>query len=206
MSEIKNYTKCKLVKPETLKPHPSNPNVHPRAQIEALCEVLIENGWRAPVVVSRRSGLVIKGHGRIEAAIRLGALVPVETQDYDDEAAEVRDLIADNKIQELSHLDEKTVASLVAKFKIKSGIGKVSSNIGVLAKSLASVKEKAPKEKKFPILILENEEQYEMFESLKARFGCSSDAACFAKILKRAFGNACADEETSNEDEEACNA
>lgn len=198
--EIRNFTSFKLVKPETLKPHPANPNVHPKVQIDALCEVLVENGWRAPVVVSRRSGLVIKGHGRIEAAIRLGVPVPVEYQDYDDEAAETRDLIADNKIQELSHLDEKTVASLVAKFKIKAGLGVVKCNTGIFGKSLASVKEKAPKAKKFPILILENEEQYRMFESLKDRFGAGSDAAVFAKILKRAFLDVCGNDTEETED------
>jgi len=180
---IINYTRFPLKPTDALKKHPKNPNNHPRVQIDALCEVLIENGWRSPVVVSKRSGLVIKGHGRIMAAERLGVAVPVEEQDYPDEAAETRDLIADNKIQELSQLDEKVVNELVAKFKIKAGIGRVKSDTGVLSKTLQSVKENAPKERKHPILILENDEQADMFNALKERYGAKSDAAMFARIL-----------------------
>lgn len=194
--KVENFTKFPLRLTETLHRHPQNPNYHPKVQIDALCEVLIENGWRSPVVVSKRSGLVIKGHGRIEAAERLGIPVPVEEQDYADEAAEIRDLIADNKIQELSQLDDKTVQSLVTKFKIKGGIGAVHSNTGALAKSLEVVKEKKPAAKKFPILILETEEQYDMFEALKREMSAKSDGALFAKILKRAFSELCGEQNT----------
>lgn len=194
--KVENFTKFPLRLTETLHRHPQNPNYHPKVQIDALCEVLIENGWRSPVVVSKRSGLVIKGHGRIEAAERLGIPVPVEEQDYADEAAEIRDLIADNKIQELSQLDDKTVQSLVTKFKIKGGIGAVHSNTGALAKSLEVVKEKKPAAKKFPILILETEEQYDMFEALKREMSAKSDGALFAKILKRAFSELCGEHDT----------
>lgn len=194
--KVTNYTQYKLVKPSTLTRHPRNPNFHPKAQIDALCEVLLENGWRAPVVVSKRSNLVIKGHGRIEAAERLGIAVPVEYQDYEDEAAEVRDLIADNKIAELSQLDSKTVNELVAKFKIKAGAGFVHMNTSVLAKTLQSVSEKKPKALKFPILILENEEQYQMFERMKKKFCAKSDAALFGRILKTAYSRECGDETT----------
>lgn len=190
---IANFTKFPLRDTATLNKHPENPNYHPKAQIDALCEVIIENGWRSPVVVSKRSGLVIKGHGRIEAAERLGVPVPVEEQEYADEAAEIRDLIADNKIQELSRLDDKTVQKLVTKFKIEGGIGAFHSNSGALEKSLQAVKDKKPAAKKFPILILETEEQYQMFERLKEVNGAKSDGAMFAKILKKAFADECGD-------------
>lgn len=194
LPKVKNFTPYKLVNTATLRKHPKNPNFHPKAQIDALCEVLIENGWRSPVVVSKRSGLVIKGHGRIEAAERLAIPVPVEYQEYEDEAAEIRDLIADNKIQELSQLDEGTVRELVSKFKLKAGIGAVHMNTGILAKTLESVADKKPKKLKFPILILENEEQYQMFERLKEKFGSKTDAALFGRILKSAFSRECGDQ------------
>ncbi len=182
-----NYTGFPLVPVGRLKPHPDNPNYHPKVQIDALSEVIRENGWRAPVVVSNLSGYVIKGHGRIAAATQCGWDVPVQYQDYPDEAAEARDLIADNKIQELSSLDAGTVAALVAKFKLSGGLGFPGQVNGVLAKTLESVKAKAPEKRKYPILILENEEQYEMFEELKDRYGAKTDAALFGKILKKAF-------------------
>jgi hypothetical protein len=97
-----------------LKPHPANPNRHPASQIELLAKIIQGNGWRAPVVISKRSGFVTKGHGRIEAAKLAGIQqIPVDEQAYDSEAEEIADLIADNKIAELAELDEKAVAELL---------------------------------------------------------------------------------------------
>lgn len=68
---------------EKFVPHPRNPNRHPAEQLRLLGKVIISNGWRSPVCVSRRSGFVIKGHGRLEAA-RMAGLesAPVDLQDY----------------------------------------------------------------------------------------------------------------------------
>lgn len=50
--------------------------------------------------------MIVKGHGRLEAAKRLGRReAPVEFQDYESEAAELADLLADNKIAELASID-----------------------------------------------------------------------------------------------------
>jgi hypothetical protein len=87
-------------------PNPRNPNMHPARQIELLGKVIRAQGWRAPITVSRRSGFVVRGHGRLQAALRVGlAEVPVDYQDYADEAAEWADLIADNRIAELAEMD-----------------------------------------------------------------------------------------------------
>lgn len=59
-------------------PTPKNPNRHPAAQIELLAKVIAATGWRAPIILSKASGFVIAGHGRLEAARLLGvATVPV---------------------------------------------------------------------------------------------------------------------------------
>jgi ParB-like chromosome segregation protein Spo0J len=52
--------------------HPKNPNTHSAAQVAAIAAVLEGNGWRQPVVVSNRSGLITKGHGRLDVALMLG--------------------------------------------------------------------------------------------------------------------------------------
>jgi len=72
-----------------LQPNPRNPNKHPSAQIELLAKIITAQGWRAPVTVSRRSGLIVRGHARRLAAAQAGcAYAPVDYQDYDsDEAA-----------------------------------------------------------------------------------------------------------------------
>lgn len=89
-----------------LQPNPQNPNQHNEQQVKLLGEIIRSTGWRAPITVSKRSGLIVKGHGRRLAAIdaRL-AWVPVEYQEYATEAEEYADLLADNRIAELAEMD-----------------------------------------------------------------------------------------------------
>ncbi|HHY48108.1 MAG TPA: ParB N-terminal domain-containing protein [Firmicutes bacterium] len=56
----------------TLVPNPRNPNRHPDRQIELLAKIIKAQGWRAPITVSNRSGFIVRGHGRLLAAQRLG--------------------------------------------------------------------------------------------------------------------------------------
>ena len=92
-----------LLDTATLKPNPLNPNIHPLEQIERLAKILVWQGWRSPIVLSKQSGLIVKGHGRLEAAKAAGfTVVPVDWQDYESEAQEHADMIADNRIPELA--------------------------------------------------------------------------------------------------------
>ena len=103
----------------TLVPNPRNPNQHPSKQIELLAKIIKSQGWRAPITVSTRSGFVVRGHGRLLAAQWLGlGQVPVDRQDYATEAEEWADLIADNRIAELSQIDEGLLASLLTEINI----------------------------------------------------------------------------------------
>lgn len=95
-----------LVNLETLKPHPKNRNVHPADQIARLAKILSYQGWRYPIKVSKLSGFVTSGHGRIEAAKLNGwKEVPVSFQNYDSEDQEFADLQADNAIASWAELD-----------------------------------------------------------------------------------------------------
>lgn len=69
-------------------------------------------GWRQPVKVSTLSGLIVSGHGRYEAALLLDCPVPVDFQDYPSPAEEMADLLADNRIAELSDIDNKLLAEV----------------------------------------------------------------------------------------------
>jgi DNA modification methylase len=103
----------------TLIPNPRNPNQHPQKQIELLAKIIKNQGWRAPITVSTRSGFVVRGHGRLLAAQLLGLVqVPVDRQDYATEAEEWADLIADNRIAELSQIDEGLLANLLTEINI----------------------------------------------------------------------------------------
>jgi ParB-like chromosome segregation protein Spo0J len=92
-----------MVDTATLVPNPRNPNHHPQKQIELLAKIIKHTGWRNPIVVSNRSGFIVKGHARLEAAKLLKEdKVPVDYQDYENEAMEWADMVADNRIAELA--------------------------------------------------------------------------------------------------------
>lgn len=90
-----------------LQPNPKNPNKHPAKQIELLAKIIDYQGQRAPIVVSKLSGFVVKGHGRLEALAKLGwDKAAVDYQEYANAAMEYADMIADNKIAELAEHDD----------------------------------------------------------------------------------------------------
>lgn len=101
-----------------LVPHPRNPNKHPVSQLQLLVKIIEGHGWRAPITVSKRSGYVIRGHGRLAAAIMMKCeKVPVDLQDYATEAEEYADMIADNRIAELAEINPEELVSLIAELE-----------------------------------------------------------------------------------------
>lgn len=107
-----------LVEIGNIQRNPSNPNRHSTEQIQRLARVIERNGWRNPLVVSRRSGYLVKGEGRLLASLSLGLeVVPVEYQDYATDDEEWSDLIADNKMSELSEQDRESLKVVVSKME-----------------------------------------------------------------------------------------
>lgn len=95
--------------------NPRNPNTHPEAQVELLAQIIRATGWRQNITVSKRSGFVVKGHGRLAAALLAGIpQAPVEYQDYSSEAEEWADLTADNRLAELAEIDDVKLADMLA--------------------------------------------------------------------------------------------
>lgn len=104
-----------IVDVTTLVSNPKNPNTHPDNQIQLLGRIIRQTGWRAPITVSKRSGFIVKGHGRLSAALLEGVKeVPVDYQNYTTEAEEYADLVADNQIAELAEIDNKLLADIFA--------------------------------------------------------------------------------------------
>lgn len=104
----------KLIPVQDLKPNPRNPNVHGENQIKLLGDIIINAGWRQPITVSKRSGLIVKGHCRRLAAMLKGLKwAPVDFQDYASEEEEHADLIADNRIAELAEMDAEKLSDLL---------------------------------------------------------------------------------------------
>ena len=107
-----------LVDITSLVPNPRNPNKHPDSQIAILAKVIRHQGWRSPIVVSKLSGFIVKGHGRYEAAKLLQVeKIPVDFQDYENQATEWADLIADNRIAELSETDSQLLREIIGEIK-----------------------------------------------------------------------------------------
>lgn len=109
--EIKS-TFIKIVPIDSLIVNPENNNEHPPEQIERLAKLIKYQGFRQPLVVSNRSGFVLCGHGRIEAA-KLAGLeeVPVMFQDFENEAQEYSFLTSDNAIAAWAKINYKMVNS-----------------------------------------------------------------------------------------------
>ena len=110
----------KFVPISELKPNPRNPNTHPSSQIELLAKNIRYFGWRHPITVSKRSGLIVAGHGRLVAARELGVqLVPVDYQDFASDNDEMAVLIADNRLAELASIDLNSLEGIVEELKVE---------------------------------------------------------------------------------------
>ncbi len=122
--ELLDISKVKL--------NPRNPNSHSEEQVKALASIIRMVGWRAPVTISKRSGMVVRGHRRVAAAIHLGSkVVPVEYQEYESDDMELADLLADNKVPELALLDGPLLTKL-----LKSLGADIRSRLGFTAEEL----------------------------------------------------------------------
>ena len=95
-----------LVAIDELKPHPKNNNRHSIEQIHRLAKIILYQDMRSPIVVSKRSGFIVKGHCRLEALKEIEwEKAPVNYQDYESEAQEYADMTADNELARWAELD-----------------------------------------------------------------------------------------------------
>lgn len=96
--------------PRELQPYALNNKQHPQSQIEKIAASIREFGFDAPIVVDGR-GVIIKGHGRREAALLLElAKIPVLVR-TDLSPAQVKAArLADNRVAE-SPFDYAAIAA-----------------------------------------------------------------------------------------------
>lgn len=83
---------------DKIKPYDLNAKIHDDKQVEKIAKSIKEFGWSQPIVVDKE-GVIIAGHGRRLAALKLGLeKVPVWIRD-DLNAEQVRALrLADNRV------------------------------------------------------------------------------------------------------------
>lgn len=95
-----------LVGSEKLTAHPKNRNKHPKEQIDRLAEIIKYQGVRAPIIISKRSNFIVKGHGTLQALKKLKIKqVPVVYQEFEDEDQEYAFVQSDNAIANWAELD-----------------------------------------------------------------------------------------------------
>jgi hypothetical protein len=86
--------------PESLTPWAKNAKIHSTEQIDKIAQQIAAVGFTQPIVIDAQ-GVIIAGHGRREASIRLGLKkVPVVVADHLDEYQSIAARIADNKVAE----------------------------------------------------------------------------------------------------------
>lgn len=114
--------KCKyekLINIDSIVPHKDNNNKHPKKQIELLSKLIKNHGFRHPLIISKRSNFLISGHGRLEAAKLLGMEeVPVDYQEFENEAMEYAFLTSDNKSTQLAEFDDAMMLDKIKELEL----------------------------------------------------------------------------------------
>lgn len=81
-----------------LKPYENNSRTHDESQIKQICKSIKEYGWTNPVLIDEK-GMIIAGHGRVEAGKKLDIKeVPCIVLSGLTEAQKKAYVIADNKM------------------------------------------------------------------------------------------------------------
>lgn len=96
----------KIIPINEIKENPKNRNLHDKHQIKRLVKLIKEHGFRVPLIISNRSGLLVAGHGRLLAAKEIGLThLPVIYQDFETEEEEYQFGVADNAIASWAEID-----------------------------------------------------------------------------------------------------
>lgn len=87
-------------------PNDKNNNVHTKEQKERAHKIFDAQGFRSPLLISKRTGKLVAGHLRLEVAREKGVSeLPCMFQDFDSEEQEYQHLTADNALASWSELD-----------------------------------------------------------------------------------------------------
>ena len=100
MSNISVESKIEMKGLNEIKPYEKNPRKNDKT-VELLCKIIPRVGFNVPIVIDSE-GVIVKGHARYQAAIKLGMKeVPCIVTHASADAVRA-DRIADNKISEFS--------------------------------------------------------------------------------------------------------
>ena len=101
------HDRVERVSRDELIPYSNNPKEHPEEQVNKIASSIKNYGWDQPIVVDG-GGEIIKGHGRLQAAEKLGLdEVPVIWREDLSDAEAKAARIADNKTAESPWSDDE---------------------------------------------------------------------------------------------------
>ncbi len=111
MSAIYMTTEMQVRPIEELKPYENNARVHDEKQIAELCESIRGFGFVRPLLITGDGG-VLCGHGRLEAAKRLGMpSLPCVLADHMTSEQRAAYILADNRLAEHAKWDKAMVSA-----------------------------------------------------------------------------------------------
>lgn len=173
--ELIRSKEIKMVSLSEIKLNPKNRNKHPKEQIEELVHIIKTTGFRRPVTISNLSGFLSCGEGRYLAAKKIGLKeIPAMYQDYDDEAQEYADGIADNAIDKWAELDLSSINNDIGDLGPDFDIRLMGINGFTLDFDLYETPEKEDEDKKERmeyIICPHCEEKFEKGQALSVRDG-----------------------------------
>ncbi len=176
-----------LAKVDALKENPKNPNKHPDSQIELLAKNIKYLGWRHPITVSKRSGFIVAGHGRLMAAKKLGLkIVPVDYQDFNSDADEIAVLVADNRLAELSETSEDDLKKILSELDGKIDIDLTGFSEADVEQLMRDISDNSPLDEDVPEVSENTISKFgDLFEFGEHRLLCgdSTDAEQVRKLM-----------------------
>ena len=110
--------KIEMWQPSRLIPYENNAKIHDQKQVEKIAKSIQEFGWRGNPIVVDKKGVIIAGHGRRLAALKLGlAQVPVVVASdlTEDQIKALR--LADNRVA-LGEYDSDLLQSELASITV----------------------------------------------------------------------------------------
>lgn len=103
MEQINNELKVVMIDTDKIKPYHRNVRFNDETVLK-LCEIIPKVGFNVPILVDKNN-VIIKGHSRWKAGVRLGfKKLPCIISENDEETNRL-DRLTDNKIQEFSKWD-----------------------------------------------------------------------------------------------------
>jgi len=105
-----------MMEPSKIKPYNRNARKNDETVMK-LCEIIPKVGFNQPIVIDKNN-VIVKGHSRWKAAIKLGLdKIPVIISENSDEVNKL-DRLSDNKIQEFSQWDNSILGTELASINV----------------------------------------------------------------------------------------